>query len=366
MKFICNGIDFSSALTTVVKACSTKTTNSILECIQLTAKNDSITLLASDEELTIERTFTAEVLKEGKICVHGRTITEFIKKLEEETLTVATEQGSLTISYADAKTSLQYLESENFPKMEFELEENKFCIDAGLLKEFILKTIPFCAQDDARPVLRGCLLEGRENTFTMVALDGYRMAKVNRANVAIEKDFKLICPARTLAEMAKLLVDGEQVELYFQKNRIKLLVKDTVLMGRLIENEFVNIAGIIPTQFATKVVVDRKLLQKSVDRASIFVKNERNNIITFDLKDGYLTVSCKSEIANCNDPIKVDFEGVDLKITMNCKYIMDALNALSMDTIILKLNSSTSPFVLTGTENDDYLYLILPIRVNNA
>ncbi len=365
MKFICNGIDFSSALTTVVKACNTKTTNSILECIQITAKNDTITLLATDEELAIEKKFVAEVLQEGTICIHGKTITEFIKKLEDEQLTISTENENLLISYADAKTSLQYFDSKNFPKIIFDRKEDKLQIEGSLLKEFILKTIPFCAQDDARPVLRGCLIEGKENTLSFIALDGYRMAKLKRENVAIEKDFKIICPARTLSELAKLLPDNEIVQLYFQKNMLMLVLKDTILTGRLIENEFVNIDGIIPKSYDTKAIVDRKLLQKSVDRASIFVKNERNNIITFDLKEGNLTVSCKSEIANSNDSIKIDFEGVDLKITMNCKYIMDALNALSMDTIELKFNGNKAPFILTNIENEEYLYLILPIRVNN-
>ena len=201
MKIICEGIELSDAVMKTVKACSTKTTNPILECIKLSAENDVLTLLATDGEIAIERKIKAEVLEEGAVCVPGKYFSDFIKKLENAQICLGCEGDKLNIKYGDSESSIQVLAAEDFPALDMNIDESRFSLPAKELKDLIAKTTFCCAQDDSRPVLKGCLIEAKEGIVTFTALDGYRMAIARKNITSTSGDIKIICPARTLNEM---------------------------------------------------------------------------------------------------------------------------------------------------------------------
>ena len=116
MKIICEGIELSDSLMKVVKACATKTTTLILECVKLSAKNDTLTLLATDGEISIRRDIRAEVLEEGAVCVPGKYFADFIKRLENEQITLATDGSQMQITYGEAQSALQTLNADDFPE----------------------------------------------------------------------------------------------------------------------------------------------------------------------------------------------------------------------------------------------------------
>ena len=124
MKFICEGIDLSDAVMKVVKACSTKTTNPILETVRIAAENDSVTLLATDGEIAMMKKIKADVHEEGAVCVPGRFFADFVKRLEGEQITISSENDSIRIHYADSQTCMQTLSADDFPAIDFSIDEN--------------------------------------------------------------------------------------------------------------------------------------------------------------------------------------------------------------------------------------------------
>ena len=161
MKVICEGVELSDAVLKVSKACSTKTTTPILESIRISAENDSVLLLATDGEIAIRKKIRAEVLEEGAICVPGKYFSDFIKKLENEQITLSSEEDTLTIRYGASESLLQLFNADDFPKIVTEIDENSVELYAKDLKDLIAKTTFCCAQDDSRPILKGCLVEAR-------------------------------------------------------------------------------------------------------------------------------------------------------------------------------------------------------------
>ena len=143
MKIICEGIELSDAVMKTVKACSTKTTNPILECIKLSAENDVLTLLATDGEIAIERKIKAEVLEEGAVCVPGKYFSDFIKKLENAQICLGCEGDKLDIKYGDSESSIQVLAAEDFPALDMNIDESRFSLPAKEMKDLIAKTT-FC------------------------------------------------------------------------------------------------------------------------------------------------------------------------------------------------------------------------------
>ena len=222
MKVICEGLDLSDAILKVSKALGTKKANQILEGIKLTAKGDDLILMATDTELTIEKTIQANVIMEGETVVPGKYFMDFVKKLENEQIELSVlDEGQLKIKYADAESEMQVYNAEEFPKINKEIKENFFLLSQGEFKDLIAKTSFSCSQDDSRPILKGCLFEVENGTVTSVALDGFRMAVCKKQAKAVSGDFKAIIPARTLNEITRLLEkEEEELNVVLQKNTL--------------------------------------------------------------------------------------------------------------------------------------------------
>ncbi len=363
MKIICEGIELSDAVLKVAKACSTKTTNPILECVKITAENDSITLIATDGEIAIQRKIKADVLEEGAICVPGKFFSDFIKKLENEQITLATEDGRVIITYADSESSMQLLNADDFPAIDANIGEKKVELLTKDLKELIAKTTFCCAQDDSRPVLKGVLVQTQDGRICFTALDGYRMAVCRKNILSMTGDIKIICPGRTLNEIGRMLgADEDRIEIFVQKNMLMVSIDDTVLTSRLYEGEFVNVSNIVPKEFTSEIVVEKEALDESVERAAVLARTDKNSIVTFDIREGSMGVSSNTMIGRVNESVKIMLEGKDVQIALNCKYVSECLNAATDETVRIGFNGAVAPCVLTPTEGDSYLYLILPVR----
>ena len=363
MKLICEGVDLSDGLLKTVKACATKTTNPVLECIKIAAQNDTVTLLATDGEIAIRKDLRAEVLEEGAVCVPGKFFADFVKKLENEQVTLATEGDRLTIAYGDAESALQVLSADDFPAIDTNIGEQRVEILSKDLKDLVAGTTFCCAQDDSRPVLKGCLVEAREGEVRFTALDGYRLAVCRRPAAGISGDIRIVCPGRTLNEIARMLgADDETVCLYVQKNMLLVRIDDTVLTSRLFEGEFVNVSGIVPHAFSTELSVARAVLDESVERAAVLARIDKNSVITFDVHEGSMGVSSNTSIGRVDESVTVSMTGKDVRIALNCKFVSDCLKAADDEEVIFSFNGPVAPCVMTPPEGERYLYLILPVR----
>lgn len=367
MKCCVEGIDLSDAVLKVVKACSSKTTVPVLECIKISVKNDKLTLSATDGEISIIKTIKAEVYEEGDLCVPGKYFADFIKKLEGVQICLSLDGAKMDISYADSQTSMQVLSAEDFPKIDTQINENSFKLKTADLKDFIRSTSFCCAADDSRPILKGCQFLITENDIAVTSLDGFRLATVKGQVVSSTGNMEIICPARTLSEIEKMIPDTEEeTEIFVQRGMILVACNDMILTSRLYGGEFIKKENIIPKNFVTKVTVEKNLLKASIERAAILVRNDKNSLIIFDINGDRIEISSASEIGNVQEPVKAEVEGKDVRIAMNSKFIIDAVNALQEDKITISFNNSIQPFICQNAENKDKLYLILPVRTNNA
>ncbi len=365
MKLICDGLDLSDAVLKVSKALSTKSANPVLEGIKITASGDTLTLLATDMEITIQKTIKADVFMEGETVVVGKYFVEFAKKLENEQVELSRlDDGKLEIKYSDSLSELSTYPINSYPKIDGEVCGDCFVIKQKDLKEIIEKTIFACSIDDSRPILKGCLFEIENNFLTVVALDGFRMSVIKK-DVLATNNFKVIISARSLGEISRILEnDDEDIKVFFNKNLLSIESNNTALISRLIEGEFVKYNHILPTNFENVVTVGKDALYKSIERASIVAKNDKYNIVKFDIKENIMTVSAKSEVGNVNENVNINLKGKDMSIAFNGKYLSDFLRITEDEAITLNLNSPIDPCIIKSNNNDEFLYLILPVRIN--
>lgn len=364
MKIKCHGAELSDALQKVVKALPVKRNNPILDGIKLVAEGDTLTLFATDLELAIEKKINAEVLIEGDAVVPGKLFADYAKKIEEEEIELdGTDGNKLLIRYLDSELSIRTGSADEYPVFKDVATENSFIILKKDLKELISKIIINVATDDARPALRGCCLNIKENEVEGVATDGYRLALSRmpiKNNGIIDK---IVIPAKSMMELSKLIDDGDEtITVYIDRNYVMVDLFHTKIVTRLIAEEFINYEKIIPASFTSVVTIDKKLFENSIDRVSIINRTEKSSLMKMEIKEDVVCISAHSEDGDINERLTIGLKGKDLTIGFNSKYLIDSMRVIDEPFINLNFTTSTAPGIITG-ENTSWLYLILPLRV---
>ncbi len=363
MKFKCDGLELSEAIGVVSKAISSKTTSQILEGIKLVCEEDKLILTSTDLEMSVEKTIRAEVMNAGQTVVPGRLFGEYIKKLTNEQIECElNEKNQLRIAYTDSEGSIQCMDINEFPEIREIEKTNYFEISKDNLKSLVNNVFYAVAQDDSRPVLKGILIETNGSDIRAVAVDGCRLSISNKKLENSTGDFKIIVPGRNLNEICKMLDSEGNIKVYVHTNNIMVDIGDTIVMNRLIDGQFINYKQILPKDFGTVVTINKEQFEDAIDRASVLSRVDKNNLVKFDIKEKNLMLTSNSEIGSTKENITVGLKGSDLVISFNSKYFSDCLRVIDNPYIKLNFNSAIQPCVITPSEGNDYLFLILPVK----
>jgi len=197
------------------------------------------------------------------------------------------------------------------------------------------------------------------------ALDGFRMA-CSKQEIVGGTDMKIVCPARTLTEISRMMEGGEEIlKIYADKNKLSVAVKDTVITSRLYIGEFVRKENIYPINFASQVIVKKSELMQSIERAGVLTRGDKNNLVVFDIKSDKIVINANSDMGKIEETVNTELDGKELKIAMNGKYLLDAVKALTEENIVLSFNMPNSPFTIENEEDKCFQYLVMPMRTGN-
>ena len=366
MKLFCEGLDLSDAVLKVIKAASVRTTNPILEGIKLSAQGETLTLLATDGELAIEKKIHADIKEEGETVVLGKLFSEFVKKLSNEQIELEMVESQLKIKYTDSQVFLQCLNVQEFPNIQKINNAQFFTIKQSDLKDIINKTVFSVAMDDSRPILKGCLFEITKDKLKSVALDGYRIAISEKPITECSAEQGVVIPGRSLNEISKLLEDNdEQIKVLIQRNYLMVQVNNTKIITRLLgtNEDYINYKQIIPTTFSTTLVVNKNQLQDALERTAILSRASNDNSVKFDIQENLIVVLAKSEIGNVTEKITASLTGNVLQITFDNFFFTECLRTVNDEFIKLQFNEAINPCVIAPqSANKDYLFLLLPMK----
>lgn len=366
MKFSCDRSLLMSALNTVTKALTQRSNIPVLEGILLTAEGRQVTLACTDMSLTIEADIAADVFTTGRAVVPGRFFTEIVRKLPEGEVTLKDEAGGRSSWCGGSRITLMGLPAEEFPKLPSFNKSVGFKMEQKLLKQMINQTIFAVAPEGyIRQVLTGCLFDFSDGLLTVAALDTVRLA-VRTAEVGTDNQaMKAIIPSGALNETSKILADDDsEAEISFQGSNCLFDLGNSRVFTRLYEGEFLKYRSFIPVNYDISIIADRGALLESIDRAWLMVReNNRNNHILFSMGGGKLVITSRSDTGDVYEELPVSGDTSELKIAFNAKYFVDCLKNMDEDFIKLKFTTNRSPCVITPVENENKLYLILPVKM---
>ena len=367
MKINCNSNLFINALN-IVSNGTTRTTMPILEGVLIECYNNKVTLTTYDLEIAITTFFECDIEREGTVVVEYKMISEIMRKLPLEDINIEVNANDFIIKSKAAIFNLPIMNEKEYPKLPVFDITSTASIKENILKNMIKKVLFAVSLDETRPLYTGALLKIEDNILNLVGLDGFRLA-LNKEIIENRKnDFKAIIPGKVLAELLKVLTDEENVlEIGTNKNQALFKIKNTTIISRIIEGEFLNYNTIIPKNNETFVTVKNKTLLDALERVALFskdmVEKEKKYPVKFKISVDGIKLTCNSKTGTGSEKIESKVEGKEIEIGFNPRYLIETLKVIEDETIKISLSSNVAPAVIESNSDNKYLYIVLPIKI---
>jgi DNA polymerase-3 subunit beta len=351
-----------------LKAVPAKTTMPILECILIDTTDGTIKLTANDMDLGIETTIEGDVLDKGCIALEAKLFSEIIRKLPDSEIILQSDENdyvSITCEKADFKIAGK--SGEEFTYLPSIEKEDYISISQFTLKEIIRQTIFSISAGDSNKLMTGELFEVTENELKVTSLDGHRISIRKVLLRDTYPDQKVVVPGKTLTEISKILSGDTEKEvlIFFGKNHIMFEFDQTIVVSRLIEGEYFKINQMLSGDYETKMTINKKEFLDSIDRSLLLVRENDKKPIILNLQDQALDINLTSMMGTMKETILVHKEGKDIMIGFNPKFLSDALRVIDDETVDIYMVNSKAPCFIRD-EQQNYIYLILPVNFNRA
>lgn len=364
MRFQIDKEDLLAAILTVSKGMALRSSIPHLEGIYMDVRGKSCKLKCSDLSIQIESNVSADVIEEGSFVFPGRLFADIVRHLPTGLVDIHMENLAATITASNSKTVLQGLEARDFPEMPDMEEAKTFVIKQNILKNMIRQSIFATAQDESKPILTGALLEMEGHNVGIVALDGYRLALRKETVDTQMIDCSAVIPSKSLQEIHRLLLDSDEIMSVSISNAYVLFdLGNTCIRSRLLEGEFIRYRQIIPQEHRTMVRVNAVQLFEAIERASLLAREGKSNLVKFSIAENRILITSNSEFGTSHEEIEADIQGAELDIAFNARYFIDVLKNMDQQEIAMFLHSNVSPCVIKPIQGENFLYLILPVRL---
>ena len=377
MKFICNKENLMEIISTVQKAVTPKAAMPILECIKIDASADgNVVFTGNNIDLCIEYNGKCDVVEGGTIALTSRMFGEIVRSMPEGNVTISTDEtNNITkIKNGASEFNIQGLSSNEYPAAPVLDEKFRFSLTQNILKKLIRKTISFISLNEGKkPVLTGALFDIKNSMLNIAASDGHRLAVVREEIKEDISDTNFVVPRTALSEMAKILKDDdEKVDIIVSDRHALFDFGDYQVYTRLLDGDFLNYEAIISVVNTINVVVEKKIIIDSLERALLLInddissKSDNRVPVRFNIAYNKIDVSCITGKGQVNDTVNAQIDGGDLIIGFNCRFLLDALNGCEDEKVKIELSAPTSGcFIRSTTGDNSYVYMVLPVRLYN-
>ncbi len=372
MKFTCEKALLEAALAPVSRVVSTKATLPILENILVEASAEGVRFAATDLEIGMKTLVSAKVEESGTTTIPARVFFDVVTRLNEGTVEIQLEpeHNVIQVKGEGFQYKFNVIPADGYPVLPETPKESKITLSQETFKGVLRDTL-FAASPprEDNPVLTGVLFGFDKEKLTLVALDGYRLAK---RTVKIPKNTivrSLIVPAKALIELGKILKDSsDSFEIYLGEHQIVFKLGDTLFFSRLLEGQFPQFEQIIPEKSETGVKVDKEALLQSLRRASILAQDrESPRLVKVNLSGNKMVITANTQdLGQAYEELKVDNlkkgDKTEVTVAFNAKYLIDALGVLAEEKVRLEFGQPTSPGVIRPDAGDDFIYVVMPVR----
>ena len=386
MEFVAKQSALLRELSLVQGIVEKKNTVPVLANVLLTASTESVNVMATDLEVSVRSSLTAEVKREGALSVSARKLHEIVRALPEADVRFKADgENWATITCQQSRFRIMGLPREDFPNLPSPGKDDKVTFSIQQFKEMIHKVIFAVATDDARYALNGALMILDTGSVSLVSSDSHRLACVRRPLVGggPSREIRVVIPQKALGELSRIAEEvGGEIVFSRHENQIFFEMGRCTLASRLLEGQFPSYEKVVPAGNDKKVELERTSFGNAVRRVSL-IANERSKAVKLALSKGTLEVSAKNpELGEASESLEVDYSGGDVVIGFNARYLLDFVSVTQSERITFELKDEATQGLMKpvapaaekkakaggkdkgAAEGDgDYQYVIMPMRI---
>ncbi|MCE3009393.1 MAG: DNA polymerase III subunit beta [Proteobacteria bacterium] len=346
-----------------------RNTMPVLVNVLLEADQNNLKVFATDLEVSLTDSVPCKVIQSGKVAVSAKSLFEIAKELSEGFIQLTKKENNwLEIKQGKYNSKIVGISAEEYPVFPSSLAQNFIRIESEVLQDMIDKTLYSVSTDETRYHLNGVYFEQKSDSgYTMVATDGHRLSLISKQldqkkNIVTGQG--VIIPRKGLHEIKKLLesISG-QFDLAIEGSQLIVKHGSTTLMIRLIEGKYPNYQQFIPQKLSRKIKINREAFLTSLKRVSLLA-NHKSKAVTLSLSKGRMEIASNNpELGDAKEEIEVGYDGQDMKIGFNAKYITDILNAINDDEVDFEINDQLSPGLMRPHNDQNYTCVVMPMRI---
>lgn len=355
--------NLNKALASVSRVASTRGTLPILANVLLKTVNNRLSIVATNLDIAITYYVGTKVAEEGAITVPARLMQDFINSLPHGVIDLSLEDYKLHIEAGQYKSTINGIAADEYPEMPVISAGNSWTVAASDFKKTLQQVVGAASSDEARPVLTGIYIwTTPEGDLCVAATDSHRLAeKTIKTNT---KDVSLLVPVTAMQDLLRLLSDYDgDMSVTHDEQQVLFETGDAQLVARLIDGKYPDYKKLIPSEFSTTITLPRTDLLNVTKVSSLFARESAGSV-TIHIDEDAQKLSIQSVASQLGENVssadgKVSGSG---SITLNSKYLLDALQVFAGDQITLGFNGKLEPVLLSDSANKDYIHIIMPLK----
>lgn len=363
MKFRCERDVLADALGAAGRAATNRTgTLPVLAGVKLHVAGDALTITGTDLELTIRLSIEVGGERDGAAVVPARLVADIVKALPAGAVEIELVDDEVSISAGRSQFSVRPLALDDYPTLAEPAGEGS-TVPAGVMSEALRQVVRAASTDDARAVLTGVLLAAEDDGLRMVATDSYRLAVRDLPESSVlASGQKVIIPGRALAELSRVMGDSSELTVRLGEREATFESGTTRLSTRLIEGEFPNYRNLLPSAYPNMLTVAKASILEAIRRVKILAQDSTPVRLTLGGDTVQLT-AITQDVGNAVEELDASYDGTEMTVAFNPDYLSAGIDAIDSDDVTLATMDPMKPAVLRGVGRDDYLYLLMPVRV---
>ena len=369
MKLSINKTELQNALSVVLKGASSRSTLPILSGVLLEVRGDTLTLQTTDLELSIQYTVAALVEEEGRAVVPAKLLSDIVKNLSDAAVHLSADEEEASISKLNTKVdadTVKALNPDDFPGFPHVDVTQQIEVPFSQFASMVRRVARVVSRDESHAILTGVLVTLEGGFFKMVATDSYRLAVTETSLPdSPAEDFQAVILGSFLQELAALPKSEEPVSIALAENQIVVTYRNTVFVNRRIEGNFPNYKQLLPNSHTMRAAVDVDRLVAAVKRVSLL--GQSSTPVRFDINIDSQTLQLSAaaqDVGSAQETIPCTCEGEDVQIALNSAYVLEGLGTVESDTVTFDVISSMRPGTFTTEGDENYLYLVMPVRIS--
>jgi DNA polymerase III subunit beta len=354
--------NLNRALGTVARVANSRGTLPVLANVLIKTVNNRLSIAATNLDIAITHYIGAKVLEEGSITIPARLMQDFVSSLPAGVIDLKLDEYKLHIFTDQYQSVINGVSAEEFPVMPAITDGKSWTLNGPLLKKSLQQVVMAASTDEARPVLTGVYIHTSEGNLYMAATDSYRLAE--KCLGKNSEEINLLVPVSAMQDLLRIVSDFEgDVEVVNDDQQVLFRVGDVELVTRLIEGKYPDYRKLVPGSFSVTSTLKKADFLNITKVSSLFARESAGSI-TLDIQESSQNVSIRSVASQLGENTATADAKVigDGSITLNSKYLLDALHALSGEEVNFCFNGKLEPSVLIDPKSQDYIHLVMPLK----